>query len=319
MLGVDQLRGKLIPAVPVPLDREGRIHHAAQERYVAHLAEQPLGGVAVWAHTGRGLWLSEAQRGAVLTAWRRGLGSDRLVIASAGSTPRQRDPEQVITAARAMAGQAADLGADALLVHSPVAFRGRADQDRLVLQYHTAIAAAGLPLVLFYLYEAAGGIAYGPHLLAELLARPEVLGIKVATLDSVMTYQQIARLVRGQAPDKLLISGEDRFLGYSLMAGAGAALIGMGAACTALQDAFLQSYWSGNPARFLALNGAVDDLAMHTFLAPMEGYILRMLWCLVHAGVIPAEAAHDPWGPPLGPAEFDQVGACLARLPRRWE
>ena len=101
-----------------------------------------------------------------------------------------------------MACQAADLGADALLVHPPVAFRGRADQDRLVLRYHTAIAEAGLPLLLFYLYQAAGGIAYGQHLLAELLARPEVLGIKVATLDSVITFQEIARLVRTHAPDQ---------------------------------------------------------------------------------------------------------------------
>ena len=65
-----------------------------------------------------------------------------------------------------------------------------------------AIAEAGLPLLLFYLYQAAGGIAYGPHLLAELLARPEVLGIKVATLDSVITFQEIARLVRTHAPDQ---------------------------------------------------------------------------------------------------------------------
>jgi 4-hydroxy-tetrahydrodipicolinate synthase len=214
-----------------------------------------------------------------------------------------------------MACQAADLGADALLVHPPVAFRGRADQDRLVLRYHRAVAEAGLPLLLFYLYQAAGGIAYGPHLLAELLARPEVLGIKVATLDSVLTFQEIARLIRTHAPTKVLITGEDRFLGYSLMCGAGAALIGMGAACTALQAAFLQSYWSGAADRFLALNQPIDDLAQHTFIAPMEGYILRMLWCLVHAGVIPAEAAHDPWGPQLGQAEFDQIGACLARLP----
>jgi 4-hydroxy-tetrahydrodipicolinate synthase len=316
MLSIDDLRGKLIPAVPVPFDDAGRIHPEAQQRYVAHLAGQPLGGVAVWAHTGRGLRLSEEQRAEVLTAWRSGLGSERFVIASAGATAQQRDPVLVIDSARAMARQAAALGADALLVHPPVAFRGRTGQDRLVLQYHTAIAEAGLPLLLFYLYEAAGGISYGAHLLAELLARPEVLGIKVATLDSVMTFQQIARLVRTHAPDKLLITGEDRFLGYSLMAGAEAALIGLGAACTALQDAFLQSYWSGDATWFLALNGPIDDLAMHTFLAPMEGYIQRMLWCLVHARVIPAAAAHDPWGPRLGSAEFDQIGACLARLPR---
>jgi 4-hydroxy-tetrahydrodipicolinate synthase len=316
MLGPADLSGKLIPAVPVPFDRDGRIHDEAHERYVAYLAGQPIGGVAVWAHTGRGLWLSETERAGVLTAWRRGLGGDRFVVASAGCNPRERDPELVIAAAQAMARQAAGLGADALLVHPPVAFRGRIDQDRLVLRYHRAIAEAGLPLVLFYLYQAAGGIAYSRHLLAELLARPEVLGIKVATLDGVLTFQEIARLVRTHAPAKVLISGEDRFLGYSLMCGAGAALIGMGAACTALQNAFLQSYWSGDAARFLALNGPIDDLAQHTFVAPMEGYIQRMLWCLVHAGVLPAAAAHDPWGPHLGPAEFDQIGACLARLPR---
>jgi 4-hydroxy-tetrahydrodipicolinate synthase len=316
MLTPDRIRGKLIAAVPVPFDGEGRIHHAAQAHYVTHLARQTLGGVAVWAHTGRGLWLSEHQRAEVLTAWRQGLGSDRLVVAAAGCSPRERDPDAVLTAAGAMAGQAAALGADALLVHPPTAFRGRVDQDRLVLRYHTAIAEAGLPMLLFYLYQAAGGIAYSTHLLAELLARPEVLGIKVATLDSVMTFQEIARLVRTHAPAKVLITGEDRFLGYSLMCGARAALIGMGAACTALQDAFLQSYWTGAGDRFLALNAAVDDLAQHTFVSPMEGYIQRMLWCLVHEGVIPADAAHDPWGPQLGSAEFDQIGACLARLPR---
>jgi 4-hydroxy-tetrahydrodipicolinate synthase len=315
-VSVDSLRHQLIPAVPATFREDGGLDERAQRQYVAYMDAQPVAGVAVWAHTGRGLWLSEVQRATLLNVWRRGLATDRLVIASAGPTPRERDPDVVIASARTMARQAADLGADGLLVHPPVAFRGRVEQDRLVLEYHAAVAEARLPLILFYLYEAAGGIAYGPHLLAELLARPEVVGVKVATLDSVMTFQQIARLVRTHSSTKLLITGEDRFLGYSLMAGATAALIGMGAACTALQAAFLRSYWSGDAARFLALNSAVDDLAMHTFVAPMEGYIRRMLWCLVHAGVIPAEAAHDPWGPRLGAAEFDQIGACLARLPR---
>jgi|SRR5579864_1403735 len=314
MIGPDELRGKLFPAVPVPLTSDGKIHAEGQARYVRHMAEQPIGGVAVWAHTGRGLWLSADQRAEVLAAWRRGLPPGCLVIAAAGSTPRLRHPDEVCASARAMALHAASLGADALLVHPPLAFRGHQEQDRLMLEYHAAVAEAGLPLILFYLYEAAGGVSYGPYLLAQLLARPDVLGIKLATLDSVMEFQQVGRLVRTEFPEKVLVTGEDRFLGYSLMCGAEAALIGMGAGCTALQAAFLQSYWAGDSARFLAQNGAVDELAQHTFVAPMEGYILRMLWCLVHQGIIPAEAAHDPWGPPLGAAEFAQIGACLAQL-----
>src|SRR4051794_6735068 len=99
MVNAVALRGKLIPAVPVPFDRDGRIDHDAQARYVEHLARQPSGGVAVWAHTGRGLWLSAAQRAEVLTSWCDGLGGDRFVIAAAGPTPRERDPELLIDSA----------------------------------------------------------------------------------------------------------------------------------------------------------------------------------------------------------------------------
>ena len=66
---------------------------------------------------------------------------------------------------------------------------------------------------------AAGGVAYDDATLHAILELPEVLGIKVATLDSVMTFQRIAALMRSH-PDKLLITGEDRFYGYSVMAGA---------------------------------------------------------------------------------------------------
>jgi 4-hydroxy-tetrahydrodipicolinate synthase len=99
-----------------------------------------------------------------------------------------------------------------------------------------------------------------------------------------------------------------------MMAGAEAALIGMGCACTSLQCALLEAHRTGQAARFLKLNTLVDDLAQHTFVSPMEGYIKRMLWCLVHEGVIPRVAAHDPWGPRLGEGEFAEIGECLRRV-----
>ena len=43
---------------------------------------------------------------------------------------------------------------------------------------------------------------------------------KMATLDSVMTYQDVSRQLRERHPEKLFITGEDRFLGYSLRRGA---------------------------------------------------------------------------------------------------
>ena len=187
----------------------------------------------------------------MLRVWRRELPANRCLIAAAGAPPEEHSLPSVMLAAKTMARRAADLGADALLVHPPVAFRDSPDRDVLVLEYHSRIAEAGLPLVLFYLYEDAGGISYPPEVLLELLGRSEVLGIKVATLDSVMTFQDIAGLVKTRAADKLLITGEDRFLSYSLICGAKAALIGMAAACTELQAELLQSFRQGNTERFL--------------------------------------------------------------------
>jgi 4-hydroxy-tetrahydrodipicolinate synthase len=309
-----KLEGRMIAAVPVPFDREGRIDRDAQRRYVAHLEQQPVDGVAVWAHTGRGLRLNMEQRAQVLLDWRAGFGAGRPLVAAAGASPQAVDWDDALASARAMAEHAAELGADALLVHPPVIARGMPDEDRKVVEYHAAVARAGLPMILFYLYEAAGGISYSRGVLEELLARPDVLGIKVATLDSVMTFQDVARLVVERFPDKVLITGEDRFLGYSLMCGAAAALIGMAAACSTIQAALIKSHQEGNARRFLALNAEVDRFARVTFLAPMEGYIQRMLWCLVHEGVIPASSAHDPWGPELPAGEFARLGEVLAGL-----
>ena len=250
-----------------------------------------------------------AQR--VLGDWRGAL-PEAVIVAGAGS--RNSNPQRATAATVAMAERAARAGADALLVYPPTWLIGHSSPDQLILEHHRQVAGVGLPLILFYLYEAAGGIAYSPRLLDELLALPGVLGIKMATLDSVMTYQDISRQLQERHPEKLLITGEDRFLGYSLRLGARSALIGMGAICCNLQTDLIRAHTSGDATSFLTLSDKVDMLAESIFVQPMEGYIRRLLWALVHLGVIPLEAANDPWGPPLSRDEFANVGQMLKAL-----
>lgn len=275
-----RLDGRLIPAVPVPF-QGATLAQDVQRHYAAWMARQDIGGVAVWAHTGRGPHLSAAQRRAVLEAWRQAL-PDRVIVAG--------------TTTVAMAREAKQVGADALLAFP------RADDP---VAYHAALAAE-LPVLAFYLYEQAGGVPYDNPTLHRLFALPGVIGIKVATLDSVLTFQRIASLIR-EYPDRLLVTGEDRFLGYSLAMGARAALVGMGAALTDLQAQLLRAHRTGQWGRFVRLSGICDRFAEATFRAPMEGYVRRMLWALAADGVIPDDACDDPWGPPLDPAERDAV------------
>jgi 4-hydroxy-tetrahydrodipicolinate synthase len=271
----ERLAWGLIPAVPVPF-RGSEVDQGAQSRYASWMAAQPVAGVAVWAHTGRGPHLMPEQRRLVLDSWRQAL-PDRVLVAGA------RDIGMAIEARRGRA--------DALLAfperHDPVAHHLRLSRE--------------LPVIAFYLYEAAGGVAYDDATLDAILDLPGVLGIKVATLDSVITFQRIAALMQ-RHPDKLLITGEDRFLGYSLLLGARAALVGMGAALPDLQVDLLRACAAKDWARFVALSALCDRFAQTTFIAPMEGYIRRMLWAAAADGALPPDACDDPWGPAHPPA-----------------
>ena len=307
------LAGGLIPAMPVMFDREGRFHQRAHEAYVAFMSSQPIAGAAVWAHTGRGLLLDDDTARVVMQQWRQGLPNKPL-IAGVGTRSQDSNPQQATSATLSMASAAAEYGADALLVYPPSWLKDHAQRDSLIVEHHKQLADLGLPLVLFYLYEAAGGVYYTTEVLDDLLALPNVVGIKMATLDSVMTYQDVARHIQSRHPDKLLITGEDRFLGYSLRRGAQTALIGMGAVCTDLQAELMASHFSGRAERFLELSDFVDQLAEVLFIHPMEGYIGRILYALSKLGVIPIEAANDPWGPALTPREVENITNVLNAL-----
>jgi 4-hydroxy-tetrahydrodipicolinate synthase len=294
-------------------DREGRFHQRAHEAYVAFMSSQPIAGAAVWAHTGRGLLLDAETARVVMQQWRQALPGKPL-IAGVGARGKYSHPGESTTATLSMASAAADYGANALLVYPPSWLKDYEHRDSLIVEHHKRLAEFGLPLVLFYLYEAAGGLCYTTEVLDELLPLPNVLGIKMATLDSVMTYQDVARHIQTRHPDKLLITGEDRFLGYSLCLGAQAALIGMAAVCTDLQAELMIAHLKGRAERFLELSDMVDRLAQVLFIDPMEGYIGRVLFALSKLGVIPFKAANDPWGPVLSTHEVENISNVLNAL-----
>ncbi len=313
----DQLRGTVIPAVPVPFDSDGEIDRELHDEYVRWMAKQPIGGVAVWSHTGRGLHLRPEQLLYVMESWRAvpdvpivcGVGVPHWAQLPANEFSRT---DAAIGVAAEMAAQAKRCGASAVMVHPPGDLLATADWAERVIQLHEAVCEVGLPVIAFYLYEAAGGLPYTSECIEQILHMDNVMGIKVATLDSVMTFQDIAAVV-ARVPGALLITGEDRFLGYSMAMGAEAALVGLAAACTDCTVHLVESWTARETSEFVEATRAIDAFAMSTFIYPLEGYIQRMLWALEIDGVL-SRPAVDPFGPRLDPAERDRVAGAVGAL-----
>src|SRR2546428_266969 len=182
-----------------------------------------------------------------------------------------------------------------LLPAVPVPFRGRALAEDAQRAYARWMARQPVAGVAVWAHT-----GRGPHLSAD--ERRCVLATWRAALSG-----------------KVLITGEDRFLGYSVLLGARAALIGMGAALTDLQAELLAAYARRDFATFLSLTSLCDAFGATAFAAPVEGYVQRMLWALAAEGVVPDDACDDPWRPALGAAERDAVQQAVreAREARR--
>ncbi|MEV3991435.1 dihydrodipicolinate synthase family protein [Streptomyces sp. NPDC049837] len=307
---VRRLRGTVLPAVATPMDAAGVVDLRALRGYAERIAAERIGGVAVWAHTGRGLYLSEEDRRRVLAVWREAV--DRPLVAGVG-VPRAAGAVglgDAVDATVAMAVAAAEGGADAVMVYPLAQLDG--DDDAAVELHERVAGASGLPVVGFFLHGEAGGYPYPPGLVERLLGLPSAVGIKLATLDRAMACQDAIRAAQGSGA--LVITGEDRMFGPSLMWGADSALVGIAAARVPLTVAVLEAWRAGDHGRFVRASARLDRFAEATFLAPIEGYVQRMLWAAVWEGLIPEEAAHDPYGPGLPASERRAVVDCLEAL-----
>ncbi|MEU3274468.1 dihydrodipicolinate synthase family protein [Saccharomonospora sp. NPDC006951] len=294
---IDKLRYGLVPAALSPMDSGGALDVPALREYAAALAGEGVAGVAVWAHTGRGLRLSEADRIRVVGTFRE--ATPLPIIAGAGVPAGATGTYETETLR--MAECAARYGADAVMVYPPAALRDARERDAAVLRLHQRVAEIGLPVIGFYLHSEAGGYEYPLSLVDELLAIPELAGIKVATLDRAIACQDTIVRIR-ETSGKLAITGEDRMFGPSLMWGADCALVGIAAARVKLSRVLLRHWFAGDYPAFHTASDALDRFAARTFHAPIEGYVQRMFDAAVEEGLIPGHAALDPFGPRTEPA-----------------
>ncbi|PSL02055.1 4-hydroxy-tetrahydrodipicolinate synthase [Haloactinopolyspora alba] len=285
----ERLRWSLVAAPATPMHADGSVDVDVYGAYVDHLVRTGAGGLAVAAHTGRGERLpTELKAGLV----RRAAATGVPVIAGVGSTGPDADAaEQAEWAAAAAAA-----GAEALMVFPPADV---ADVASVLAQHDRLAEAGGLPLLCFDLYTR----PYPYDVLTRLLDHPGVVAFKPARLYDAIACQ--AGIAAARARGRLVLTGEDRMLGPSLMWGAEGALLGIAAAAVPVTAAAVETFAAAvhtsardAAARFLEVSAVVDELARVSFRPPYDGYVQRMLWVAADEGAIPDEFAVDAYRPP---------------------
>jgi 4-hydroxy-tetrahydrodipicolinate synthase len=185
----------IIPAVTTPFDSAGAIDFDGLGANVAALLDAGVHGVVATGTMGEAGSLSTAERRAVVEAVARAVDGRVPVIAgvSAG-TP---------AAAIALAADAADAGAVALMMLPPLGYRG--DDDEIVAHYRSVAEATGMPLMAYNNPEATG-TDMGTALLTRLHEEIEnVVAVKECSGDA----RRIPALIDAAPGLEVLVGGDD--------------------------------------------------------------------------------------------------------------
>lgn len=279
------LRG-IIPAIVTPMTNEGELDLPALKRYVEWLADQGPVALAVNVDTGEGPHLTvDEKRQTLETVAEAAAGKCKVVGGVAGPSTAQG----VINAKAA--GSA---GADALLIFPISAFLGQPLNPEVPYRYHAAIAeAVDLPLILFQLQPALGGVLYTTETLHKLIAIPTVAAIKEASFDA-MRFLQVKAALESASRKITFLTGNDNFICESFILGAEGALLGFSTLGTREQVMMLEAVRRGDIERARELGARLQPLADVIFAPPITDYRARTKEALKMLGILENTTVRPP-------------------------
>lgn len=262
-----------------------------------------IAGVLCNGHAGESFVIDGAEK-------RRAVEATVAIMGRAGIVVAGINQESSLEAARE-AADAAEAGADAILVVPPNGF-ALAQDDEMALRHHRLIAAAvpGMPMFLFQASHAAGRMAYTPAVLDRLLDLPDVVGIKEGGWE-VNRYDAMRRQVAGRRPDVAVLASGDEHLLACMAHGSDGSMVSLAAIIPAEILALDAAMRASDLATARTLHAGIEPLADAIYGQPPAGRATaRIKWCLAALGRIPCAAVRPPIGP-VGEKEAALLRAAL--------
>jgi dihydrodipicolinate synthase/N-acetylneuraminate lyase len=156
-----------MPALITPFDADGELDIEAHVHNVVHMADTGANGILVGGSTGAGPYLEQGERQALVASARDAVGDLTVICGVNAESQRQ---------ALAQTAEAADAGADAVLVITPTTLVR--DRDDAVEAFYLAVAdRVDLP-VLLYTVPRVTGWELPVASVRRLAAHPSIVGMK---------------------------------------------------------------------------------------------------------------------------------------------
>jgi 4-hydroxy-tetrahydrodipicolinate synthase len=279
------LRG-IIPAIVTPMLPDGTFDAASMKRYVEWLVAQGPIALAVNVDTGEGPHLSFDERRIVLETVVEAVNGRALIVGGVGG------PSTAMAVANAR--QARDAGADALLIFPIPAYLGQPLNPQVPYQYHAAIAdAVDLPLILFQLQPALGGVNYTTEIVHRLIEIPSVTAIKEASFDA-MRHAQMRVTLETASRRITFLTGQDNFIYESFLLGSEGALLGFATLGTREHVEMLKAIQLCDFAAAEKTGKRLQALADVIFAPPVPDYRARTKEALHMLGMIDHTTVRPP-------------------------
>lgn len=176
----------------------------------------PVDGVVLFGSTGEGPLLDEDERVRLLAGARELVDGGRLLLAGTGAESTR--------ATIRLSRQAAEAGADAVMVQPPAYYKPQMTPDALRDHYTAVADASPVPVVLYQIPSRFSGVELPPGLVGELMRHPNVVGIK----DSSGDLKSVAALVDACPRECAVLAGSGAALFGSLEVGAAGGIVAVG-------------------------------------------------------------------------------------------
>ncbi|MEY7973486.1 dihydrodipicolinate synthase family protein [Saccharomonospora xinjiangensis] len=201
----------VVPPLVTPLNEHGDVDRASLERLVSFQLDAGVDGLFVGGSSGEIALLDTAQRRAVIEVVAGTAAKAVPVLAGAIDTGTRRVVEH--------ARQAAELGADAVVVTAP--FYVRPGSAEIVDHFRHVHAAVDVPVVAYDIPSAVH-VPLTPDIVAELAAEKLVVALKDSSGD-LAAFREILR-----STDLPALTGSELFADTAVQVGASGIVPGLG-------------------------------------------------------------------------------------------